>query len=325
MKTIIASSHCTRIDFIELQYKTIKKFIKGEYEYIIFNDASDEKNLNNFNNQNIRNDIRNKCIEMEIKCIDIPQYLHKNRREIFPNTTHNNNEHVCAKAALAVQYIYNYALTNNYDKLFLIEADMFITEELDLDHYNDFDIGFLNQSRFSAQINKLIQYMWIGILIINFTNIKNFEPIYFDCGKILDTDVDSGGISYYWLEKYKDKVKIKNFDQKNIYDKDSFLIQKNYFSESLQKYFENIMNNNFDIIAKETYINNKVLHLRGAGCNWDYTNPCFKKYLVKKYTNPKLEDNLSILNNDTLVNEWKNYQNNLSNILYEFIHEIIKN
>ncbi len=324
MKTIIASSHCTRTDFIELQYKTLKKFIKGEYEYIVFNDGSDIKNLNNFNNENIRNEIRNKCNQLGIKCIDIPQYLHKNRQEIFPNTNHNNKEHVSARASLAVQYIYNYASMNNYDKLFLIEADMFIIEELNLDDYNDFDVGFLSQSRLS-KTKVFIEYMWIGILIINFSNIKNLEPINFDCGTIFDTNVDSGGFSYFWLDRYINQVKIRKFNMCTIENKNDFDKTKTCFSYNLQKYFEKLMDINSNQISKEFFIDKKVLHLRGAGCNWNYTNEPFKNYLVNKFNNSRLRDNVFLLNNDTLSNEWKNYQDNLSNILYEFIYEIIKN
>ena len=36
-------------DFIELQYYTLKKYVKGDYEFIVFNDAKEFPDYTNYN------------------------------------------------------------------------------------------------------------------------------------------------------------------------------------------------------------------------------------------------------------------------------------
>ena len=61
MVTIITYAH-KRPDFIYLQYESIKKHLKSEYEYIVFNNSIDS--VDNYN------EIHNICKELNIKCID---------------------------------------------------------------------------------------------------------------------------------------------------------------------------------------------------------------------------------------------------------------
>ena len=87
MKIIIASPHCTKLDLMEYQHKSIQKFVHDiDYEYVIFNDASTEKNLCNFYQSDINEQIHHKCEMLHIKCVDIPQHLHTHRNEIFSKT-----------------------------------------------------------------------------------------------------------------------------------------------------------------------------------------------------------------------------------------------
>jgi hypothetical protein len=41
-------------DFIEIQYHTLKKYFKGDYEFIVFNDAKDFPDFSNFGNIEIK-------------------------------------------------------------------------------------------------------------------------------------------------------------------------------------------------------------------------------------------------------------------------------
>ena len=65
------------IDFIEIQYYTLKKYFQGEYEFIVFNDAKDFPDYTNYNDITIKSNIENKCRELNIKCINIPNEHHK--------------------------------------------------------------------------------------------------------------------------------------------------------------------------------------------------------------------------------------------------------
>ena len=74
--------------FIELQYKSLKKYLHTEYEYIVFNDGKDWSDSTNFHNpvENGKIAIENKCKELDIKFYNLPNEHHKKEwfiRETF--------------------------------------------------------------------------------------------------------------------------------------------------------------------------------------------------------------------------------------------------
>src|ERR1700684_2505146 len=68
---IITHSYC-RPDFIELHHKTFKAFLKNDYEYVVFNDASDP---------HLKRKIEKTCEKLGIRCIRVPQELHAQRND----------------------------------------------------------------------------------------------------------------------------------------------------------------------------------------------------------------------------------------------------
>lgn len=64
-------------EFIEIQYHTLKKYCKNEYQFIVFNDAKDFPDFTNDNDISIKNKIEQKCRELGINCINIPNSHHK--------------------------------------------------------------------------------------------------------------------------------------------------------------------------------------------------------------------------------------------------------
>ena len=53
-------------DFIEIQYHTLKKFFKGPYEFIVFNDAKDFPDFTNEGDITIKSNIENICTMIQI-------------------------------------------------------------------------------------------------------------------------------------------------------------------------------------------------------------------------------------------------------------------
>ncbi len=313
MKTIIASTHCTRTDLIEIQFKTFKKFIKGDYEFIVFNDAKDHADIINFNNANIRNEIKDICYKLEIKCIDVPQNLHNQRNILFSDTIEPSSNHPSCRTSIATQYLYNWVNNYNFDYLIIIDADMFLIDYFDINEYKDIDIAFVPHSDSNSEIS--INYMWNGFIIVNNKKIKNFDIPNFDCGRVLGFGVDTAGQTHFWLEKYSSQLNIKYIDCGHIGMRENYEKIKNYYTKELQEYFEKLSDNNYGLINKEILLNNKVLHIRGAGGNWDISNESFNKYYKNKHGDNR--------KNDLLVIEWGKYQYFLTKIIIEFVDKII--
>ena len=126
-------------DFIELQYNSIKKHVSGDYEYIVFNNAIDDKQAQK-NEQ--------ECKKLNIKCIRIQPLI---------------NGGPSKKAATALNLAFSY-LTN--EKVFKIDSDMFFISDININELLDKDLVLVP----NYKINKLV--MWSGVFGINLNNIK---------------------------------------------------------------------------------------------------------------------------------------------------------
>lgn len=134
-------------DFIKLQYDSILKHVKGEYDYIVFNNASTEEqaNLN-----------KSACDELGINCIRI-------------NVNYSLDASNIAGDALNASFN---MLPN--EKVFKIDSDMFFISDINI---NDLFIGSDLIYIPTYQPNREI--MWSGVFGINLNKIDialNFKP-----------------------------------------------------------------------------------------------------------------------------------------------------
>ena len=266
MKTSIVSSHIHAI-FIETQYKSIKKFFKGDYEFIVINDSRCRRT---------KRKINEKCIELGIKMISVPQKIHRHRTLTFPNTQEPNVMNACTRCADTVQYAYN-KFKNENGIFFLIDSDMFLIKDFDANKYiEDYHVSGLKQSRGK------IYYLWNGIFLMNLNTAPSKDSLNWDCGKVEGESVDVGGQTYHYLENNKDNLKVKYMDQVylgKIEEYENYKKTKNSLSEidiSILDDFVNLYKdfkfNNVKIskeyFNKELLIDNCVFHIRGGG-NWN--------------------------------------------------------
>lgn len=139
-------------DFIRLQYESIIKHVKGEYEYIVFNNASTEEQANK---------IKKICDELNIRTIRV-------------NVNYNMDPSNIAGEALNQSFTY---LSNKI--VFKIDSDMFFIGDIDLfEICNNYDLFYIETN---------YDYMWSGVFGINVDKIKNF-PLDFRPKVIPNTD-----------------------------------------------------------------------------------------------------------------------------------------
>ena len=112
-------------DFIKLQYESILKHVKGDYEYIVFNNASTEEQSHN---------VQKTCDELNIECIRI-------------NVSYTQSPSYIAGEALNQSFKYL------SDKIvFKIDSDMFFISDINLfDICNNNDLFYIETSHV---------YMW---------------------------------------------------------------------------------------------------------------------------------------------------------------------
>ena len=170
-------------DFIKLQYQSIKKHVKSEYEYIVFNNASNR-------DQEILN--RKTCEDLNIKCVRI-------------NIKYTSDPSDIAGKALNESFKF---LKN--DLVFKIDSDMFFISDIDLNTFFDnCDLSYVPNYPSNYKPN----LMWSGIFGINMKKIEidlDFRP------KVVIPDSDTFGQSI--LLTSNDKYEKKLFELYNLYD-----------------------------------------------------------------------------------------------------------
>jgi hypothetical protein len=248
--------------FIELQYKTLNKFVTIDYEYIIFNDGKDWPDITNFENVSEGKDgIIKKCDELNITCINIP-----NKHNQFNNSASQRH-------ADSLRFVFNYMI-NHPDEYLMLDSDMFI-----IDH---FDININTYRKYSCacvlQERPNLLYIWPNLFYINMNTIKNIKLLDFT----IITGGDTGSASHNWLKSFAyDYPSVKNIRYTDTqYSNDDFYFIKHLWSCSWNKAelpsnlnmkileFLNFdkRNHGGDTFFCEIY-DKKILHYR-AGTNW---------------------------------------------------------
>lgn len=306
MKTIIYSCHINA-NYIELQYESIKKFFKTDYEYIVFNDARTENHLTTYNE--IHTDlINNICSKLNIKCVRIPPELHFNRSKVLPECYLEKDDHPVTRCALAVQYGFNYVINNYKDEyLFLIDSDMFFIDHFNIENYmSGKDIAGITQGR------EQIVYLWNGLFICSLSNCKNLNLFSWEAGRVVVLDenmnitnqiipTDVGGHNYHYLKKnhYLDGManngklkKISNLHTRLI---ESYVLNREgvnpLLSEKILQLLLKLMKIPSPPSPHENYLNKEIaldktiIHIRGGG-GWcyhqkEYHLECVK--IIKNY------------------------------------------
>jgi hypothetical protein len=306
MKTIIYST-VTNSTFIELQFKSIKKYFESEFEYIILDDSRDEEHLISYNIIQTGY-IKNTCERLNIKYIRVPQELHKNRYLVLPEEwkwvpgENRYDDDACTRCALAVQYGFNYIIENYKDcYLFLIDSDMFFIDYFNIEKYMiNYDLYGIGQSK------GLIEYLWNGLFICNLSKCNNLEKFNWEAGRVYLLDdnnnktenyigCDVGGHNYYYLKKNgylnANSNKLKKDGAMHIGLSNSiWIVGENgikYLSDKLinillefSKLSSKPSNTEEGWINKELLLNNKIIHIRGGG-GWTYHKESYHLDCVK--------------------------------------------
>lgn len=233
--------------FIDLQYKTINKFIEcnEELEFIVFNDSKDWPDITNFNDVSIKPNIIKICNDLGVKCINIP------------NSHHINEFNASKRHADSMNYITEFMITNK-DKYLIIDNDMFFVDKYNLHNLDEYYVGYIEHIRIIN--NKKFKYPWPNLFYINTKLAPNLELLKWDVIDGLDTGGKAGG----WLLTLE-KTKIKKFNG---------LISKTWnisdFPHNLNKTLLVFLNkdprNEGDKYFSELF-ETKILHYRG-GSNW---------------------------------------------------------
>ena len=164
--------------FIEIQDAMLKKHFKGDYEFIVFNDAKTFPDITNDQNPKIHDDIIKTCSRLNIACINIPNEHHR--------TKTTNPAERCADS---MNFIARYQ-EKNPDKYLLLDSDMFPVVDFDLDRYSKYSCAVVPQQRGS------VNYIWTGLYYFDVQLVKRYDTINWN----VCPGCDTGGMMKEWLK-----------------------------------------------------------------------------------------------------------------------------
>ena len=242
MKTQIFTSVVNRPDFVEIQDKLFKKFLKNDYQFNVIDDSI---------SSDISGQFKNICEDRNINYYKKPQ-----------NTSNLNPAQACAAA---VQWSYDKLIKENCktDLVCFFDSDMFLLDHFDVEEYlNDAIIAGLPQYRGN------VTYMWNGIMFFNMPKIHQIDPnIDFSDGIVEDEMTDVGGHTYYYFKK--NNIEMKKTDEE-------FPLYPTHYNDIELQNDEVTKGYNFEL-----HLDSKFLHYRAA-TNWHSNWRDSKDPLVKK-------------------------------------------
>lgn len=275
MKTYIYSTHFNMPEYIELQFKSLKKYFQNDFEFIVINDAKLEGDLTNFNQTDLNEKINNVCKKNSIECVRFPQEYHSNRIILFPETKEPKTNNAVTRCSDVTQFCINHFVKNyNNGLLMILDADMFFISNFNI-------LNFMKNYNL-AGIKQKMGYIWNGICI--FDSKLNLKELNFDCGYVNKEPVDVGGHTYYFMKKYNNIIKYKPISCSHYTFEETFEGESDNITKILLEYTKLRQDKSAN---KEIILNKCILHIRSGG-NWDYRTKEFKYKeldIIKKYIN----------------------------------------
>jgi hypothetical protein len=239
---LIMTHSFNRPDFIEIQDKTFKKFLKDDYIFVVFNDAPQEE---------VSNHIIETCNRLNLTCIRIPQSIHDT--PYLKREPGEDYHHPAVRCANVVQFSLDILGFDHHGLVMIIDSDMFLVKEFCAQEFlNGFDIAGVPQSR------QHVEYIWNGLVFLNMQTLPDKKTINFNCGKVDGIAVDVGGQTYRYFKNHP-QVMIQLVDNQH-YPSDFSL------SETTHEHIKFLFSHhctNFEFLLK-----NSFFHYRGGG-NWD--------------------------------------------------------
>jgi hypothetical protein len=276
-KVLIITHSYNRPDFIEIQNKTFKKFLKDDYEFVVFNDAKDIETADKINQT---------CDRLNLECIRIPQDIHD--RPYLYRLDGEWFHHPSVRCSNVVQYSLDVLGFKHPGIVALVDSDLFLIKEMSIKEYlKGYHLAGLPQSRNNQ--STVVDYVWIGIVFLDMTALPDKETLNFNCGRVKNIAVDAGGHTYHYLTDHP-SILWKKMNVQHI---------SNFLCESCRKLeTAPCCTHNLDILRAEKFdeteikflhagitncefiLDHHFLHYR-SGSNWDYKSPGYHKQKTK--------------------------------------------
>jgi hypothetical protein len=250
-KLLIVTHSYNRPDFIEIQEKTFKKFLKDDYKFVVFNDAPGEE---------MAQSIASTCRGLGLQHIRIPQSIHS--KPYLYRLPGEDKNHSAVRCANVVQYSLDVLGFDHDGIVVIIDSDMFLIDDFSIEDFlKNYDIAGVPQSRGD------VHYIWNGLVFFNMNTLPNKRSINFNCGVINGQPLDVGGHTYHYFKQHPEvrlyPINTFHISHATLAD---FALAKKSVIHLVEKHPHNI----------EFLLGFTFFHYRGGG-NWNGASPQYHK------------------------------------------------
>lgn len=198
-----------RPDLLPIQYDTFKKYIKDDFEFIVFN--NEKPGSHGGYNPLRKEEIFKVCEYLGIECIDVR--LDEEFR-IINNEVQYTYDGAYINGSTACSYpctwIWKNYICKDQGLSIIIDTDMFLCKEVSFTKMMEgYNFAYVP----SYRDNSTLKYTWNNLIFVKPQEIPNPEEMSWGYGYVNGTAVDVGGEVYYYLQKYEDQLKTLYIDQ----------------------------------------------------------------------------------------------------------------
>ena len=296
MIKIYTYSH-NRPDFIEPQYNSIKKHIKDDFEFIVFNNERNGGDPGSGYKPERIDEIYEVCEKLNIKCIRVeldPELQFINGYKQFEGDSYvSGGSHACA---YSFSWGWKHYISQDDSISMIIDSDMFFIKDISIqnlleDHNFAFIPSYRYHSKYQSEDNRgsiALHYPWNGVVIADIPNMPNPSELKWGLGVFNGQPCDVGGEGHSYLNTYKDQLKIKYIDMVSVqrdiaYEGDEHAPPEGYIEmgfNGCSPMHVNLDDGEF-VILDYQHSNNKTFpHQKHRDDYWQYVYDCFT-YMVK--------------------------------------------
>lgn len=198
-KILIITLNHNRPDFITLQHRSFNRFLHDNYEFVVFNDATEESLIT---------EIDTTCAKLGINCMRCTQ---ENRT---PATGTTNPIWAMERHAQGLHYALQTIGFHHDNIVMIIDSDMILIKDFSVaDFMQGYDMAGLKQSVQPSGITKPATYLWAGLMFFRMNALPQKETMRFNHVYIKKVRTDTGGALHEYLQR-NPAIKIRFFDQK---------------------------------------------------------------------------------------------------------------
>ena len=293
-KIRLLTFHYNLPELIEIQVKTLNKFIEDDFELIVFNDAKDP---------NVEQKIHETCDKYNILCIryepewhlidplndkfnawtsDPNIYSHIGR--FIPDWPKSHPHlHVSVRHCHVLQYALDHFGYHHDDIVGVIDGDCFPIRPVNLRNLiNDNHIAGIR--KYVVEDN--LDYLWVVFTIFNPNTIPHKEDLNFQIDLINNKVHDTGSHTYHFLNDHPDVrcLKFPGEQSAGFYHWNVRELKKYGFNPaeiSLIRDLDSLKNFSWPITV-EFHVNNRFVHLGNSASNlpgYEEKMNCVRRFL----------------------------------------------